>query len=186
MIVDTCQRWRERRASYRPAGEVIDPRAIPPEHDELLARFVARVAIIDDATSCWLWTGSRLPKGYGRFYPRWKVGLYAHRFSWECASGALVPVGLEILHSCDNPPCVRPDHLSPGTHAANVAEMHARGRAACAPLRGERHPHAKLTEEAVRSIRSSSDGPAALAARHGVSRELVKAVRARRIWRHVA
>lgn len=82
---------------------------------------------VQKTDSCWLWTGGSVPRGYGRFlWPDGRKG-YAHRFSYELANGP-VPDGLWVLHCCDNPPCVRPDHLWLGTHADNMHDMAAKGR----------------------------------------------------------
>jgi hypothetical protein len=86
-------------------------------------RFWAKVSKGD---GCWIWTGSRNPKGYGRLNTGNRVRL-AHAISWELSHGA-VPDGLWVLHRCDNPPCVRPDHLWLGTAADNTADMVAKGR----------------------------------------------------------
>lgn len=71
---------------------------------------------------CWLWTGPTDEGGYGR----WKKSL-AHRHSWQEANGP-IPDGKWILHHCDNPPCVNPAHLYPGTVVENVRDMVTRGR----------------------------------------------------------
>lgn len=89
---------------------------------------------------CWLWTGGKDPKGYGRTL-RFHL---AHRVSWELFVGP-IPKGLCVLHECDNPPCVRPDHLFLGTNLDNVKDMVAKGRQA----RGEANGRAKLTDAAV-------------------------------------
>ncbi|MFB9187253.1 HNH endonuclease signature motif containing protein [Dactylosporangium sucinum] len=54
--------------------------------------------------------------------------LLAHRVAWEVANGQPIPDGLQVLHSCDNPPCCNPAHLSIGTQAENMQQMVARGR----------------------------------------------------------
>lgn len=71
---------------------------------------------------CWEWQGQRNEKGYGY----WR-GKRAHRHSWEQANG-VIPAGMFVMHVCDNPPCVRPDHLAIGTAADNTADMLAKGR----------------------------------------------------------
>lgn len=77
---------------------------------------------------CWLWIGTRQKPGYGRLgLPGGKRVEYAHRLSWIIHKGP-IPVGLKVLHTCDNPPCVRPSHLFLGTHEDNVADMWAKGR----------------------------------------------------------
>jgi hypothetical protein len=75
---------------------------------------------------CWEWTRATT-KGYGAFRVNGKT-VQAHRFAYELAMGP-IPEGLELRHTCDNPPCVRPDHLIPGTSKENTQDMLCRGRA---------------------------------------------------------
>jgi len=91
---------------------------------------------------CWEWTAS-LVQGYGSFGKG-----HAHRFSWELHNGA-IPVGLWVLHKCDNRSCVNPDHLFLGTCQDNVDDLWAKDRGA----RGEKHYMTKLTENEVIEIR---------------------------------
>lgn len=84
-------------------------------------RFWARVQRGD---GCWLWTGARNEFGYGRVSIRSRV-YKAHRVAWYLARGP-VPDGIDVLHSCDNPPCCNPAHLHLGTHRQNMREMVAR------------------------------------------------------------
>ena len=76
---------------------------------------------------CWRWTASTNAKGYGRLGDRHRRVVGAHRVGWELAHGP-IPNGLSVLHSCDNPPCVRASHLFLGTAAENNADMVAKGR----------------------------------------------------------
>jgi hypothetical protein len=79
---------------------------------------------VQKTSTCWLWTGNT-SKGYGSIEAEGKpVGV--HRFSYQLATGK-VPV-LDVLHSCDNPRCVNPDHLTEGTHQQNMADRNAKGR----------------------------------------------------------
>jgi len=78
--------------------------------------------------SCWLWTGSVTSAGYGvasSLFGGTTSG--AHRLAWELTHG-LIPSGLIVCHHCDNPPCVRPDHLFLGTHLDNSNDMRSKGR----------------------------------------------------------
>jgi hypothetical protein len=89
------------------------------------AGFWARV---NKTEACWIWMGSKNSKGYGvRRKPGGGV-ITMHRYSFELANGP-IGMGLNILHSCDNPSCVNPAHLRAGSQADNVADMVSRGRA---------------------------------------------------------
>ena len=73
--------------------------------------------------ACWVWAGVTFRNGYGQFGRH----SLAHRIAWELMYGP-IPAGLCVLHRCDNPPCVRPDHLFLGTVADNNHDMCAKGR----------------------------------------------------------
>ena len=107
-------------------------------------RFWAKV---DKSGDCWEWTGAK--DRYGQIGHNQKVKA-AHRVSWEIHNGA-IPDGMCVLHRCDNPPCVRPDHLFIGTMADNCKDRDSKGRHT--PLPGESHGMSKLTEDDVNEIR---------------------------------
>ena len=97
---------------------------------------------------CWVWTGAKLPKGYGFIkVPRQRKQEYAHRLAWMIYKGE-IPEGLYVLHTCDNPSCVNPAHLMLGTQKDNLDQMVSRDR----HLYGERNSEAKLTEKIVENI----------------------------------
>jgi hypothetical protein len=98
--------------------------------------------------SCWLWSGTKAGKGYGQVAAAGER-MYAHRFAWERASGP-IPDGIEVLHQCDNPPCVRRSHLFLGTQLDNARDMVTKGRAAT----GAKNGAAKLDAARVVKIRT--------------------------------
>jgi hypothetical protein len=172
---------------------------------ESVARFWARV---NKTADCWLWMGPTNGR-YGRIGRR----TYAHRASFEIANGP-IPPGLFVLHRCDTPLCVRPDHLFLGTAKENSEDAVAKRRQATGDRhgtrtkpesratgirhgtwlhpetvnRGEDRPAAKLTEEQVRQIRMLSDlgeTRALLARRYGVTTTVIRRIANREGWRHV-
>ncbi len=131
---------------------------------------------------CWTWTGPSSKHGYGRINAnrRW---TWAHRVSWELATGA-APGALDVCHRCDNPPCVRPSHLFLGTARDNAADMVAKGR----NKHGEKAPNARLTAEMVIDIRSrptSEQECKRLAALYGLGVSTVRNAAKGRSWRHL-
>jgi hypothetical protein len=162
----------------------------------IAARFWAKVhkdgpVIRPELGPCWVWTAGCTSAGYGQFGIGPTV-FYAHRLSYQWAIGP-IPDGLNICHRCDNPPCVRPDHLFPGDDAINLADMRSKGRAVFPPRelapRGEQHYGSKLNAESVKVIRSEyargDISQAALAKRFGLSRSSVEDVLHRRTWKSV-
>lgn len=75
---------------------------------------------------CWVWVAGHDGYGYGAIRYKGK-SVVTHRVSWEMANG-LIPDGMKVLHRCDNPPCVNPDHLFLGTHQDNMADMKEKKR----------------------------------------------------------
>lgn len=96
---------------------------------------------------CWLWQGSLNSAGYGRLKYHQKF-YFAHRLAYMLAYGEIMP-GVAVCHRCDNPRCVRPDHLFLGTTADNNADRERKGRT-CA---GQAHKWTRLTPTQVREIR---------------------------------
>lgn len=103
-----------------------------------------------DGNRCWLWVAGKDGCGYGTVMFRGKVHR-AHRVSYILHVGEIQP-GMVILHICDNPACVNPDHLRLGTQADNVKDCETKGRGNHPA--GENCGKSKLTLEQVRLIRS--------------------------------
>lgn len=82
---------------------------------------------VQKGDGCWVWTAGKNSDGYGEFYPTPRALVLAHRFSFALVNGPIAS-GVMVLHHCDNPPCVRPDHLFGGTHSDNMRDAYAKGR----------------------------------------------------------
>lgn len=135
---------------------------------------------------CHEWVGAKSRNGYGAIVlPGRGVQVGAHRLSLALRLRRW-PKGF-VLHSCDNPGCVRPDHLREGTGADNARDRAERGREN--PPRGDKHPHAVLSEAQVRAIREHFDPNAlpvhVIAKLAGVNPEVIRDVVKGRSWRHV-
>jgi hypothetical protein len=135
-------------------------------------------------TECWPWTAATNEHGYGVMNPGRHSGptIKAHRVSAELAGMDIA--GRAVLHSCDNPPCVNPAHLRPGTLADNGADMAARDRS----MHGSRNPNSRLTEPEVAVIkRLVLEGieHRVIAARFDVSRATVSYIAEGKTWRRV-
>ena len=117
-------------------------------------------ARVEKGDGCWIWLGPRNKQGYGITNTTGRRGISAHRLAWILENGPIptsdkVHTGtMWVLHKCDNPPCVRPDHLFLGTPADNHLDMRSKGRQH-APLCGEDSGQAKITEQLVRLIREA-------------------------------
>lgn len=90
---------------------------------KIVDRFLRHVS---KTSKCWIWNGAVNNKGYGVFRINGK-NYYAHRIAHEIFKGT-IPDGLLVCHHCDNPPCVRPDHLFIGTISDNARDMVSKKR----------------------------------------------------------
>lgn len=153
--------------------------------DAALRRFSEHIGT---GPRCWEWKGFLHPWGYGVL----SIGhrrVLAHRFSYELCIGP-IPAHMFVCHHCDNPPCVRPDHLFLGTHRDNMQDMARKRRYSgfCDPRtrpRGERHGRAKFTPEEVALIRRlAAEGQTkkSLARQFGVSDTAIRYIVTGRNW----
>jgi hypothetical protein len=128
--------------SHSCSGKLTNPSRLP-----IAERFWSKVEIMQP-DDCWIWTGA-IVKKYGEFAMNGKIQS-AHRVSWQLTSGT-IPEGMNVLHHCDNPPCVNPKHLFLGTNTDNMQDALRKGR--LNPRTGESCSWSKLKENDVREIR---------------------------------
>jgi len=137
--------------------------------------------ICDLNSRCWLWTGSVFANGYGSFHLNGHTE-YTHRVSWLIHHGEM-PDGW-VLHRCDTPRCVRPDHLFLGDHEANMADMVTKGRS----RRGERTNLAKLTEQQVIGLlarHKAGESRTSLATKYGLDYSTICYIVRGDSWAHL-
>jgi len=165
---------------WRKYGDPLTVRQHQMHGATLLERWAANV---EKSSGCWKWTGYRDQNGYGRI----NIGnmpVLAHRVAWQLLCHEITSEQ-HVLHRCDNPSCVRPEHLFLGDHAMNMADKMAKKRHRFGVSRGVAHGCAKLNEEQVREIRASNGPSRIVAQQYGVSGRQVRDIRARRVWRHL-
>ena len=136
------------------------------------------------AEGCWGWSGTKTQFGYPMLWVGEEIGSHpAHRLSLMI-HGDFPEVGQIAMHSCDNPGCVNPSHLSWGTYKDNTADKFAKERGNLP--RGSCHWSAKLTEEDVRTIRQTTQWThGQLAKYYNVSDGTIRRIRLRESWAHV-
>lgn len=169
-----CSRLCHDTAGYRPT--------VSPED-----RFWSKAAPPNER-GCRLWLSVLNNKGYGIF--GWRKDarpfrmMLAHRVAWEMTHGPITQ-GRCVLHSCDTPRCVAPEHLFLGTQADNVADMATKGRGAI----GQKARHVKLTASQVLEIRRlhGEEGLShrQIGDRFGVDASNVSHIVHRHTWKHV-
>jgi|688.fasta_scaffold04931_21 hypothetical protein len=148
-------------------------------------RFWSKI-LTGDINECWECVGMGLNKGYGEFSINSKR-IFAHRFSYQLFHNRLIKEGMCILHSCDNPLCVNPNHLSEGTQQENITDRENKGRGV-AP-KGENQSSAKLKEFQVKEIRANYEKGQItykqLANDYGVSDITIGHIIHRNTWKHI-
>lgn len=139
-----------------------------------LERFSVKYRV-DPATECWVWIAAIHTSGYGIF----RLGdecIGSHRAAWILFKGS-IPDEMDVLHRCDTPPCVNPEHLFLGTHQDNMDDRTKKGHSIGSPT--------KLNEDIVRYILLSPKSGNKLAIELGVRPEHIGRIRRRESWEYV-
>ena len=151
-----------------------------------LNRFWSKVSKNPDDNGCLIWLGSRVNGRYGKISSGGRFGLMllAHRVAYEIATG-IDPGNLKVLHSCDNPICCNPAHLSLGSSLDNSQDMVSKNRQS----KGERVPSAKLKSDSIPQIRAlyatGGYSQKAIALMFGVSQGAIFRVVNGETWKHI-
>lgn len=142
-------------------------------------------SMVDKGPGCWNFRGPRVNFGYGQFRQD-HLCIAAHRLAYILSVGP-IPAGKLVCHTCDNPPCVNPLHLFPGTGKDNMDDMVAKGRWR-GPV-GSRVHQSKLTEAQASEIRKRYTGArgeqSALAREFGVNVNTIHLLVHGRTWKAV-
>lgn len=165
-------------ARFKRTGDPLKVRYLLGTGNTPEARFWSRV---DRSGTCWLWKGSTANDGYGsvtwngRLYRCSHVAIFLTHGQWPARF---------VLHKCDNPPCVNPEHLYEGGHVENSQDKVSRGRQS----RGEKHGNSKLTEMQVVEIKKLIAARATqteIARRFGVDQSAISLIATGKMWQHV-
>ncbi len=151
-------------------------------HCTLVCRFWSKIKI-KAPNKCWEWKGTK-SHGYAIIRVN-RHNVKAARLAYKIKHGE-VPVNMFILHKCDNPGCVNPNHLFPGTQADNNKDMAQKNR--CNPLKGEDNPLSKLTEKDVIKIRAKLNQGFThrqIAKEFSVSYFLIGSIKRKKAWKHL-
>jgi hypothetical protein len=169
--------WRMNKKHGSPVAErplSAANRGLPAED-----RFFKNVHKSDDG--CWIWQASVDEDGYGNFAALVngvKV-TKAHRFSYMHHTGEVLTPFQLVMHSCDNPPCVNPDHLSPGSAAENTNDMIRKGR----HIEGRKIHSAKvskLSDDEVRELLADPRPYEEIARAYGIHKQHVNMLKNRK------
>ncbi len=152
-----------------------------PEEERFHAKYIP-----EPTGDCWLWIGGDTGNGYGRIRRKGGKKILAHRLSWELHNGP-IPDGLCVLHKCDTPPCVNPDHLFLGTQKDNIQDAFKKGRLFIP--KGEDNKQSKLKNEdiiEIRKLREQGYTQVLLGKMFGVRHTTIGNICNNKTWKHVA
>jgi hypothetical protein len=143
-----------------------------------------KFCIPEPNSGCYLWIGPAQKCTENYWQARFDDKL-AGRVAWQLKYGD-IPPGLCVLHKCDNPMCVCPEHLFLGTRKENTMDMMRKGRNRQGIKLGEAHPKATVTDDLVRAVRAFDGPPIAISRALKISRWVVYNILKNRTWRHVS
>jgi hypothetical protein len=136
--------------------------------------------------NCYICTShSKSVEGYP--YYRWNNAPYSRHMShfiYEQMYGE-IPAGMQVLHKCDTPECINPEHLWLGGNSDNVADRVKKGRTISKPNKGEKHGNSKLTEKDIIAIRNDSRKQCRIAETFNISKSVICEIKSRKAWAHV-
>ena len=139
-------------------------------------RLLEQTEMIPDG--CWVWMGGLSEKGYGLIYENGRAER-THRVSWKLKYDD-IPKGLYVLHRCDNPCCINPNHLFLGTAKDNIRDGMNKGRITFR----ETHGRAKLKNADISKIRSDNRRPYSIIAKeYGVHKNTIGNIKNNRTWK---
>ena len=131
-------------------------------------------------TGCVIWLGHVGHSGHGQVFFKGKLER-THRVAWIKTHGE-IPEGASVLHKCDVPSCVNPNHLFLGTQKDNMSDMHRKNRG----LIGEDSPQAKLSNVDVSNIIKDQRGVTFVARDYGVAPSTISAIRSGKSWKAIS
>jgi hypothetical protein len=160
----------------------------PPleEANEKTRKKIKKQSYINTKTGCWEWQKYLNRCGYGQISYRGNHAR-AHRISWIVFKGD-IPEGLCVLHKCDNPKCINPDHLFLGTRKDNNDDMRLKGRRNDVGAPGIRARHAKFNDEQILNIRTYENtwkNCEILGKQFDVSPNTIYRILKRETWKHL-
>jgi hypothetical protein len=151
-----------------------------PAYRPLADRFHEKYQMIP-FSGCWLWEGGVNEHGYGIIGVTAYKTDKAHRVSWRLHKGE-IPAGANVLHRCDLPGCVNPEHLFLGSLKDNAIDCAQKGRNFVPDNKGTKAVWAKLDWEKVSDIRTRRMTQHNFARLYNVSRSAVRNVQLNKSW----
>ncbi len=155
-------------------------RYVPNTTSDLICSILDRINVVGD---CWIWSGWNNEDGYGKIRIN-KKAYFVHRVIYSYFFGEIPLEKPCVLHKCDTPSCLNPNHLFVGTHAENMKDMKNKGRARSGRKPGQDWPTKKLDESKILLIREDKRSQREIAKDYGVSQQLISEIKRKIRWSH--